>query len=291
MTSFKASAAVFGLFILAGSADAADVGKVSLPAVSGLNAKIEASFGFVDLNNFGSDEEFRGGASFSMPLGESFGFQGDLAVVDVFDDTMIGGTAHLFTRDPGSYLFGMIGGAGFGDNANIYYAGPEAEFYLDQLSLELAGGYMNVDRDNGGSKNKMFAFADVAFYATDDLRLSLGASSVAGFSAANAAAELQLSGSGLPLSLTLNGSVGEDGYMAASVGFKMYFGQEDKSLIRRHREDDPRNRSLDIFSSAGNAFANGPAASAPTGPIIGECPPGEVDVDPGPGTSCVFEIG
>ena len=44
---------------------------------------------------------------------------------------------------------------------------------------------------------------------------------------------------GLPVSLTLDGQVGEDGYTSVMAGVSLYFGGEDTSLIRRHREDDP----------------------------------------------------
>jgi hypothetical protein len=97
--------------IYGGIAFAADIGApASLPAVSGPNGKLEASAGWVDLNNLSSDFAFRGGASFSIPVGDMFGIQADLAVVDQFDETGVGGTIHAFTRDPGSYLFGVIGG-------------------------------------------------------------------------------------------------------------------------------------------------------------------------------------
>jgi hypothetical protein len=288
MTSYKAAATVCGLLLVGSQALAADVEKTSLPAVSGPNGKIEASFGFVDLDDVKADESFRGGMSFSLPLGESFGFQGDVAAVDALNDTMIGGTAHFFMRDPNSHLLGIAGGAGFADDANVYFIGPEAELYMDSVSIEAWAGYMNVDFDRGGSKNKAFGFLDAAFYATEDLRFAVGASSVAGFESGHVSMEWQLSGLGAPVSLTADGELGENGYNAASVGLKLYFGGEDKSLIRRHREDDPRNRALDIFSSAGDAFtaAPTPAASTPPPPDFAECPFGEVDIDPGPGRDC-----
>ena len=34
------------------------------------------------------------------------------------------------------------------------------------------------------------------------------------------------------------------------MGLKGYFGDEGKSVIDRHRQDDPRNRVLDLFSAA-----------------------------------------
>ena len=67
----------------------------------------------------------------------------------------------------------------------------------------------------------------------------------------------------MPLSLTADARIGEDGFASISAGIKMYFGGESKSLMRRHREDDPPNRAVDVFSGIGNAAtANGP-----------QCPP------------------
>ncbi len=54
---------------------------------------------------------------------------------------------------------------------------------------------------------------------------------------------------GLPASLTLEGRLGEDGFSSVTAGFNLYFGGEDKSLIRRHREDDPRLRFFDMFNA------------------------------------------
>jgi hypothetical protein len=60
---------------------------------------------------------------------------------------------------------------------------------------------------------------------------------------------------GLPAGLTVDGRVGEHGFATLSAGFSFYFGGDtSKSLIRRHREDDPPIRGLDIFGAAGDAF-------------------------------------
>jgi hypothetical protein len=283
--SYVAAAAAAGLVLaLTPLADAADIEGGVLPAVSGVNGKVEFSAGLAELDDFDNDGVFQGGASLSFPLGATFGMQADIAAADQFDDTMFGGTLHLFTRDPGSYLFGIAGGAATSDDADLYYVGPEAEFYLGSLSIELWGGYLNADVDGSSSDDEMFGFADLALYATDDFRIALGAHSIAGFESAHIGLEWQMGEVGLPLSLTADLRAGEDDLFSATAGFKFYFGGEDKSLIRRHREDDPRNRSLDLFSAAGTAFKT----PGQGGPIIGVCPPGEVDVDPGPATDCQF---
>ena len=226
---------------------AADVATESaLPAVSGPNGKVEIGGGWSDIDDLSSDEVFRGGAAFSFPVGDMFGIQADLTALDVFGDTTVGGAAHFFTRDPNSYLLGAYGGYVDGGPANIWYVGPEAELYLDNISIEAVGGYMDIS-DGGGSD--FYAMGKLALYATDNLRLSIGASTVANFESANAGLEWFMGDTGIPASLTLEGRFGEDGFSSVMAGLSLYFGAEDKSLIRRHREDDPRLHFFDIFNA------------------------------------------
>jgi hypothetical protein len=257
---------VYGQMALAADVEIQDA--ISNAAVSAPNGKIELGGGWSDIDVIGSDEELYGAASISLPVGESFGFQGDLNVGRSFGETGFGGAGHLFTRDPNSYLFGAIGGYSDLGPASALFGGAEAEFYLNNVSVELAGGIMNIDPDTGGSVNRMFAMADLGLYATDNLRLSIGARSVAKFESANIGAEWMFDG--MPLSLKANGSVGEDGYKAATVGLSFYFGGNDsnKSLIRRHREDDPRNRALDIFGSGAAGAIAAAAGTLGAGPLV-----------------------
>lgn len=273
MNKFNFITTAMAAAFMSSTAWAADIDVVNLPAVSGPNGKIELDAGYINLDSLGSDAVFHGGASFSIPMGDSFGIQADVAATNAYGDTMVGGTMHAFTRDPNSYLLGMAAGAAFSDNANIYYVGPEAELYMGNVSVEAFAGYMNVDLSGVGASDEMFAFGDVGFYATEDFRLTVGASSIAGFESGHIGAEWQM---GHALSLTAKASMGEDGFESATAGIKFYFGGEAKSLMRRHREDDPPNRSLDIFQAAGNAFKP-PAAGAPA-PVV-TCSNGEAFVD------------
>lgn len=265
-----------GTILASGYALAADPTAETLPAVSGINGKIEASGGWIDLDDLNQDGMFRGGASLTIPVGDMFGIQADISAVDAFGSTMYGGAAHFFARDPNSYLFGIVGGVGDNSDATVYFVGPEAEFYLDNFSIEMWGGYMNTDFDGGPSNDDAFGQIDLGFYASDNLRFTVGASSYAGFTSARAGLEWQLSEDALPLSLTADARLGEDGFASISAGIKMYFGGESKSLMRRHREDDPPNRSVDVFSGIGNA------ATPDSGP---QCPPYYIYVQ---GEGCVY---
>jgi hypothetical protein len=225
---------------------AADIETGPLPAVSGPNGKLEIGGGWADIDDLGDDEVFRGGAAFSFPVGDMFGIQADLTALDAYGETAIGGAAHFFTRDPNSYLLGAYGGYVDAGSANIWYVGPEAELYLDNISIEAVGGVMDISNDGG---TEFYAMGKVALYATENLRLSVGASTVANFESANAGLEWFMGDTGLPLSLTVNGELGEDSYASIQAGLSLYFGGEDKSLIRRHREDDPRLHFFNLFSA------------------------------------------
>jgi hypothetical protein len=89
---------------------------------------------------------------------------------------------------------------------------------------------------------------------------------------------------GIPASFTLEGRLGEDGFSSATAGFNLYFGGEDKSLIRRHREDDPRLRFFDMFN-AGVLGADGVLGGGPQ-----ECGPNEELVEYPEGNFYCYEF-
>jgi len=264
-------------FLLTGTIAAGMYGSVSmaadiatpespLPAVSDINGKVELGGGWADLDDISSDEVFRGGAALSFPVGDMFGIQADLTALDAFGDTAVGGALHAFTRDPNSYLLGAYGGYVDAGPANIWYVGPEAELYLDNISIEAVGGYMDI---SNGVGSEFYAMGKLALYATDNLRLSVGASTVANFESANAGLEWFMGDAGLPVSLTVEGRLGEDGFTSIMGGLSLYFGGEEKSLIRRHREDDPRLHFFDIFNAG--LIGSGTLGDGPCDPEVSDC--------------------
>lgn len=219
------------------------------PAVSGVNGKIEVSGGGVSSPASGA---YRIGGSIAAPLGDSFGIQGDLSLQN-YGALAGAGALHLFTRDPDLYLAGVAAGVVRSNTATLSAVGVEGELYLGQVSIEAWAGVANLDYDalSAVDKSGFFALADIGWYATDDLRLSIGASSVLGYEALNIGAEYQVTSFSTPFSLTADARFGEDGNVTAMAGLKFYFG-EQKSLIDRHRQDDPRDRGLDLFAAAGS---------------------------------------
>ena len=140
---------------------------------------------------------------------------------------------------------------------------PEAELYLDSISVEGWGGFMSSDVNGVGSHDDAFGQVDLGFYASDNLRFTLGGSSYAGFEAGRVGMEWQIGEVGVPVSLTADARFGENDFTSVSAGLKIYFGGEDKSLIQRHREDDPPNRSVDAFTGAAAAGQNRPELPPP----------------------------
>ena len=233
------------------------------PAVSGVNGKVEVSGGGVSSPASGA---YRIGGSIAVPLGDTFGFQGDLSIQN-YGALAGAGAVHLFTRDPDLYLAGVTAGVVRSSTATLTAVGAEGELYLGQLSLEAWAGVANLDYDALAAVDNSgyVAMADVAWYATDDLRLSIGGSSVLGYEALNLGAEYQVTSFDTPFSLTADARFGEDGNVTAMAGLKFYLGGEQKPLIDRHRQDDPKDRGLDLFAAAGSQVTETgvPAARAP----------------------------
>lgn len=220
-----------------------------LPAVSGPNGKFELDLGVI------TDPEnatFRAAGSLSLPVSDAFGIQGDLGVESIGGDWTTGAALHVFTRNPASYLVGMTAGVVVADGSTLAAIGPEAELYLDRISLEgwLGWASLNYDASYLDDETGFFAIGDLAYYATDDWRLSIGGASILGTESLKLATEYQLTGFGLPISATAELRGYDTGAVSAKIGIKGYFGDPDKTLIDRHRQDDPPNRVLDLMAGA-----------------------------------------
>jgi len=209
-----------------------------LPAVSGLNGKLLLYGGSYD-----GDGTVIGEGSLSMPVGHAFGLQIDAALGSRDSDTIghVGG--HFFWRDPAVGLLGVYASYNSigGDRFNRFAL--EGQRYIDTWSFEGFAGW-----DDGEQKDAFFGIAEVAKYLTDDFRVSFGVAysdwasgsysgpgliGTAGF-------EWQTNWLGPEHAQTIFAvaHVG-DNYTTVLGGLKIYLGTEPKSLIRRHREDDP----------------------------------------------------
>lgn len=249
------------VFAWQASADAADLimspapiveqGDAMLPAVSSVNGKWEIDPGLLT-----GGALIRGAGSVTVPLGDRFGLQGDvLGSWSSAHGLVYGGALHAFTRNPSIYLAGITAGVVVAPGATIGALGAEGELYLDRISLEGWAGLAGLNYVDPAMLDKVGAFAigDLAYYATDDWRLTLGGSYVLGDLSLHTGTEYLFHDLGAPLSLTADARLHNGGGYTLTVGLKGYFGgDESKSLIERQRQDDPRNRALDMFGATGD---------------------------------------
>ena len=252
----------------------------TLPAVSGINGKLELALGAF---NPPASVLVRAAGSLSVPVGDAFGLQVDAAAQNSGAGFLYGGAIHAFTRDPMQYLVGLTAGVVRSGGGTLAVIGPEAELYLDRVSLEAWAGVGNLNYDDPllADLNGVVVLADAAYYVTDDWRVSAGGSSLLGYNALHLATEYQFRDVSWPFSITGDLRYGQDGGYTITAGLKGYFGGGDKSLIDRHRQDDPPNRVLNLFGAVGSLlFATPPAVEEE----VPSCPDGEMYVE---GLGCV----
>jgi hypothetical protein len=223
----------FGFGMMLTGALAADVDPGCVPAVSAINGKIEGAGGFYE-DDVDDGMRFHGVASLSLPLGCLFGAQIDLGAGDLDGDGFVGAGGHLFMRDPSSYLLGVHGQYIDLSGEDIFRFGPEAELYLDSVTLSAMVGFEDVDDFN---TDDVVAQVEAAYYINDNFKLYGGYRNFLSVDVGAVGFEFQPEA--LPGSVFVDAMAGSDDYVSVMGGLRFYFGAEDKSLKARHREDDP----------------------------------------------------
>ena len=252
------AATCLGAFAAFGSAHAADLPALSngynpmavpasLPAVSQVNGKLSAFGGGQDGGLFGVT------GSLSVPLGFAYGLQVDGLVGSGRGAAFYGVGGHLFWRDPAKGLLGLYGsyvswdlhdGLTTGDDVGKF--GVEGEAYLGRFSLEGLAAYQF------GTNTGFAGRAVVAYYPIDNLRLDGGIRYLQGPGALGVVDAEWQPREGSSWTVYGSGSFG-DNYTQALGGLRYYFGDPGKSLIRRHREDDPGNTlNQDLNATTGS---------------------------------------
>ncbi|HEX5790647.1 MAG TPA: hypothetical protein VFY13_05815 [Luteolibacter sp.] len=212
-------------------------------AVSEPNGKLDSSFANLD----GEDAWLNQG-SFSIPLAQSLGFQLDALQTHTSDSDFAGIGGHLFWRDYQVGLLGITAGGVWGDDADSYEIGLEAERYFDWFTIGARAGFADIDYDPGffptnQDDNGIYAIAYLTAYPIEDLAITLSVGQRFDNTLVSLGAEYDL-----PIeNLTAIAEVawGEDDYEHAMIGLRYYFGS-GKSLKMRHRQDDPQNILSDI---------------------------------------------
>jgi len=189
----------------------------------------------------------------TVPISCRFGLQIDAAVGSLGGNDAGGVAGHFFARDPSAYLFGVLASYSEIADNQIFRVGAEVELYNGQVSLEGLLGYESaddIDLTPDGNDNDVFGQLVAAFYPTDDFRIHAGYRRFLAVDTAVAGFEWQPDGASY--SLFAEAQAGDNDFRTIFGGIRFYFGAEDKSLIRRHREDDPGNPILNLLTTVCN---------------------------------------
>jgi hypothetical protein len=254
-----------------------------LPAVDGINAKIDGYGGGANHSNgfYGTN------GSLSVPLAQRWGFQADGGLVnDKQGVGAYGGAGHLFWRDPSIGLLGAYGSYSHWNGTELHAIGrrsdgmlvdvnlgqisanagriaAEGEYYLSRWTLGGVAGAEMVSINStllGFSvPNRFFDSVRAAYYPTDNFQVHIGHTYTFDTHFLTLGSEYGFAlGGGRMAALFAEGWIGEGGLNAVLGGLRVYFGQRDKTLIDRHRQDDPQQHPLHRhFSSGCSAGGNG----------------------------------
>jgi len=246
------------------------------PAVDGVNGMLELSgvasqfysgatpiSSPFQLNNSAQSSWSGGGqaiGTITTPLGHSFGLQVDMGAGALRGDATGTATSHLFWRDPDKGMIGVYGQGNYwalGRGSSSWKAAAELEGYFSNITLRGlfgAQGYGYNYSSNYGQNNwanyfinksipdRFFNLALARYYVTDDFMIAVGQTYVNGRAAGIARAEWippQFRGSPIAPSFFIRSHIGSNNNNSLMGGLRVYFGNHDKSLIQRHREDDP----------------------------------------------------
>ena len=251
------------------------------PAVDGVNGKLQfyggasqdnsvniANIpGLAPISNANTVWRGIGGATgtISIPLTHAFGAQFDLGS-GAFGNRPVGdASGHLFWRDPDKGLIGAYGSGLLSEGKigyGVWTAAGEFESYLGRFTAKALLGVQGSSAYTGNLTRRQFReyggpasfsqpnyFTDIVsatFYPIDDLALSAGHIYSFGRNAITGEAEYllpQFRGSNIAPSAFVTAAYGWSNSSFIMAGIRIYFGNHDKTLIRRQREDDPQVHS------------------------------------------------
>jgi hypothetical protein len=226
-----------------------------MPAVDGFNGKIEGYGGGANHSSgfYGAE------GSLSFPLAQQLGLQIDGGVGSFNQSGTSRGAGHLFWRDPSVGLIGVYGSYSHWDGAgsviiprtaaNIGRVSAEGEYYGDRWAFGGIVGYetvrFNIPAVVPGVPalsvpNRFFDSIRASYYATDNWRLSIGHVYTIGRNALTLSSEYGVPlGGGRMAALFVCGVLGASNTNSVRAGLRIYFGQRDKTLMDRSRQDDP----------------------------------------------------
>ena len=223
-------------------------------AVSALNGMAAIEAGSVSLAGRSSAAGALHG-TITTPIGESFGFQADGLAATAYSSFLGGGGAHFFWRDPQIGLVGptaaMIGGRG----TRIGWYGGEGELYAGVVTLAALAGYQDTVTSSNKGVSGGFYQGRLTLYPIPDLALTLRGGQMAGAALGAAQIAYQPTFERMHnMAFFVSGAVGDSSFYKVTTGVQFYFGT-DKTLIRRHREDDPLPTGESFAASGWNGLA------------------------------------
>jgi hypothetical protein len=261
-------------------------------AVDGANGKLAGLGGTYDKNSL-----YGAMGSLAVPLGCQFGAQLDGTAASL-DDRFLGSLGgHLFWRNPAEGLIGLYGSyTNWNQVGGVHasHTGVEAEWYSGRLTLQ---GVAGVETGNTASgtvgglpttfnvKTRFFDQINLDYYAQDNFKVYLGHRYLAGQNALALGGEYGVPlGRGIMAAPFVEGRVGENNFRGVWGGLRFYFGQKDKTLIRRQREDDPIDWGGDFggLAHSGSASSSSPASPPPPSPPPPPPPPPLLSPPPPP---------
>ena len=256
------------------------------PAVDGLNWKADVLGGSIGHQSIGG---VRGVVA--MPVGNQFGLQFDVQAGALGGYAFGNVVGRYFWRDPASKLFGIhVSQTAWNRFGGVYatHISPEFEFYWGRWTFR---GLTGIEFGNSGSrsdtittaapgggggggvlttvstftegydvKTRFFDQIDLKYYFTDNWMGYVGHRYLGGKHALALGTEYALGMRGGKLAtIFAEGRAGQGAFEGLWGGLRVYLGK-DKSLIRRHREDDPL--PWDTLFSILNTYSNSGSTSS-----------------------------
>lgn len=267
----------------------------ALPAVDGFNGKAEAFGGSLGKKSLGGAQ-----GALTLPLATTYGLQIDTAS-GAFDGSSFANVAgHLFWRNPNQGLVGLYTSYTWWDRyggLQVAHVGAEGEFYFGRFTLQgiagvefgnsaavdsvsttivapgpytLGSGTPGVQTtstlmDAYNVRTRFFDQINLKYYINDEWVGYIGHRYLGGKNAVAFGSEYGFAlGHGVKAAAFVEARAGEADAQGVWGGMKFYFGPNDKSLMARHRRDDPNNWSLDSLFGLVNSHASSASTTSPT---------------------------
>jgi hypothetical protein len=259
------------------------------PAVDAINEKMEALGGSI-----GGKTVYGATGSLTVPLLSQYGVQLDGGAGSLDGDSFGQVAGHLFWRNPSQALLGVYasytGWDRFG-GVNVGQVAGEFEFYYGRFTLQGIAGVefgntvsssqtnlvtiapvggipgsttLATNAQGFGIGTRFFDQVNLKYYLNDYLDGYVGHRYLGGKNAAAFGGEYAFPvARGVLGSAFVEARVGESDFHGVWGGIKLYFGPDDKSLIARHRKEDPNNWGVDtLFSILNNKTSSGSSSTA-----------------------------